>query len=142
MYAVEILFIFFSHSGSPFLGEKTSPKTLLFPSHYYFIVCLVVLDVPVIGSTSTSLSSATPMVLTTPTKPAATTDYATTPASPDNSFLGFCELCGRLEKEPSYNAKTKLIYTYLKYGNSGGQQLNYSTFSHVFYSMHGDTQRS
>jgi len=55
----------------------------------------------------------------------ATTDYAVTPASPDNSFLGFCGLCERLEKEPSYNAKTKLIYTYLKYGNSGGQQLQH-----------------
>lgn len=42
-------------------------------------------------------------------------------SSRDNSFCQFRRLCEDLEKEPSYNSKTKLIATYLKYGNSGSK---------------------
>ena len=38
----------------------------------------------------------------------------------DNSFRQFRRLCEDLETEPSYNAKTKLVANYLKFGNSGG----------------------
>ena len=41
----------------------------------------------------------------------------------DNSFRQFRRLCEDLEKEPSYNAKTKLVSNYIKYGNSGGEYI-------------------
>ena len=41
----------------------------------------------------------------------------------DNSFRQFRRLCEDLEKEPSYNAKTKLVSNYIKYGNSGGKYI-------------------
>ena len=40
----------------------------------------------------------------------------------DNSFRQFRRLCEDIENEASYNAKTKLVATYLKHGNSGGKQ--------------------
>ena len=46
---------------------------------------------------------------------------ASDPSNRDNSFRQFRRLCEDIEKEPSYNAKTKLIANYLKYGNSGGR---------------------
>ena len=42
-------------------------------------------------------------------------------SSRDNSFRQFRRLCEDLENEPSYNAKTKLVATYLKHGNSGSK---------------------
>lgn len=44
-------------------------------------------------------------------------------SSRDNSFRQFRRLCEDIEKEPSYNAKTKLVANYLKYGNSGGMSV-------------------
>ena len=38
----------------------------------------------------------------------------------DNSFRQFRKLCEDIEREPSYNAKTKLVADFLKYGTSGG----------------------
>ena len=46
---------------------------------------------------------------------------ASDPSNRDNSFRQFRRLCEDLETEPSYNAKTKLVANYLKYGNSGGR---------------------
>ena len=43
-------------------------------------------------------------------------------SSQDNSFRQFRRLCEDLEKEPSYNSKTKLVATYLKHGNSGSKK--------------------
>ena len=45
--------------------------------------------------------------------------------SDDNRFSEFCRLCKKLEGEPSYNAKTKLISTFLKNGSSGGEHKSY-----------------
>lgn len=53
---------------------------------------------------------------TTPTKPESS-DLS----SRDNSFRQFRRLCEDLEKEPSYNSKTKLVSNYLKHGNSGSK---------------------
>jgi len=50
-----------------------------------------------------------------PSTPPPTSDVS----SRDNSFRQFRRLCEDIEKEPSYNAKTKLVANYLKYGNSG-----------------------
>ena len=38
----------------------------------------------------------------------------------DNSFRQFRKLCEDIEREPSYNAKTKLVADFLKHGTSGG----------------------
>ena len=42
-------------------------------------------------------------------------------AQADNSFYQFCRLCENLEKEPSYNAKSKLVAYTIQYGHSGGK---------------------
>ncbi len=80
----------------------------------YLLTSFLFMFIPGPSSSASTASAAAALKL-------EPTDYGVVPATPDNSFVGFCGLCGRLEKEPSYNAKTKLIYTYLKYGNSGGQ---------------------
>lgn len=54
-----------------------------------------------------------------PSTPPPTSDVS----SRDNSFRQFRRLCEDIEKEPSYNAKTKLVANYLKYGNSGGMSM-------------------
>ena len=41
-------------------------------------------------------------------------------SNPDDSFRQYRRLCEDLEKEPSYNSKTKLVQNYIKRGNSGG----------------------
>lgn len=38
----------------------------------------------------------------------------------DNSFMQYRRLCSDIEKESSHNKKTKLVETYIKYGNGGG----------------------
>ena len=48
---------------------------------------------------------------------------------PDNSFFQFFQLCKRLEKEPSYNAKTKLVSDFIKAGSSGGESMRSVPFS-------------
>ena len=42
-------------------------------------------------------------------------------SNPDDSFRQYRRLCEDLEKEPSYNSKTKLVQNYIKRGNSGGE---------------------
>ena len=42
----------------------------------------------------------------------------------DNSFHQFCQLCQDIERESSYNAKTKLVANYIQHGTSGGQKKN------------------
>ena len=42
----------------------------------------------------------------------------------DNSFRQFRRLCEDLEKEPSYNSKTKLVSNYLQYGNTGSEEMS------------------
>ena len=42
--------------------------------------------------------------------------------SEDNLFSQFCRLCKQLEKEPSYNAKTKVVADFVKHGSSGGKK--------------------
>ena len=39
----------------------------------------------------------------------------------DNSFMQFRRLCSDIERESSHNKKTKLVETYIKHGNSGGE---------------------
>ena len=78
---------------------------------------------------TTPTKATTPSKVATPSKTAAASasdepDSSTLPAAasgPDNSFYEFCQLCRRLEKEPSYNAKTKLISHYIKFGTSGSE---------------------
>ena len=41
-------------------------------------------------------------------------------SSVDNRFSEFQKLCQRLEKEPSYNAKTQLVADFIQKGSSGG----------------------
>ena len=41
--------------------------------------------------------------------------------SPDNLFSEFRRLCGMLEVEPSYNAKTKIVADFIKHGSTGGR---------------------
>lgn len=68
-------------------------------------------------------TSKSPSKGTTPSKTATAgivDDLDGGPSEPDNSFYQFCQLCQRLEKEPSYNAKTKLISDYIKFGTSKG----------------------
>ena len=38
----------------------------------------------------------------------------------DDLFSQFRRLCESLEREPSYNAKTKLVGNFIKHGSSGG----------------------
>jgi hypothetical protein len=38
----------------------------------------------------------------------------------DNSFYRFSQLCGDIEAEASYKAKTEIVATYIKQGSSGG----------------------
>ena len=40
----------------------------------------------------------------------------------DNSFMQFRRLCSDIERESSHNKKTKLVETYIKHGNGGGEQ--------------------
>ena len=40
--------------------------------------------------------------------------------SPDNQFSEFRRVCGLLEVEPSYNAKTKIVADFIKHGSTGG----------------------
>jgi DNA ligase-3 len=51
-------------------------------------------------------------------------DYWTTAGasdtSPDNRFSEFRRVCGMLEVEPSYNAKTKIVADFIKNGSTGG----------------------
>ena len=56
----------------------------------------------------------------------------------DNLFQQFCELCHCIEKEPSYNAKTKLVANYIKHGASGGEQdrhMQYMYFDRQAYDV-------
>ena len=43
------------------------------------------------------------------------------PSNQDNLFSEFRHLCGRLEREPKYNGKTKLVSDFIKNGSSGGK---------------------
>ena len=40
--------------------------------------------------------------------------------SPDDLFSEFRHVCHLLEREPSYNAKTKIVADFIKQGSSGG----------------------
>lgn len=67
----------------------------------------------------------TTLPFTSPSKPSADKEatppvYDPSTVNHDNSFRQFRRLCDDLEKEPSYNSKTKLISNYLKHGTSGG----------------------
>ena len=97
-----------------------------------------------LAATPASTSSSSPTKLTlSPTKPTKATQVkkkqdqldeeekeaqeegsAKAIADPDNSFRQFCQLCHDIEKEPSYNAKTKLVANYIKHGNSGRELCN------------------
>ena len=43
------------------------------------------------------------------------------PSSQDDLFRQFRHICAKLEKEPSYNAKTKIVSNFIKFGSSGGE---------------------
>ena len=43
------------------------------------------------------------------------------PSSQDDLFRQFRHICAQLEKEPSYNAKTKIVSNFIKFGSSGGR---------------------
>jgi hypothetical protein len=60
--------------------------------------------------------------VTTPSKGATPTKKATKAAAlePDSSFYQFFLLCQRLEREPGYKAKTKIIKDYIERGSTGG----------------------
>ena len=63
--------------------------------------------------------------------------------SDDNRFSEFCRLCKKLEREPSYNAKTKLISDFLKNGSSGGNQPHLTpkpVFMRATYSSRNEAQ--
>ena len=70
------------------------------------------------------ITGQSPSKTATPSKQAAVDepDYSSGggASDPDNSFNQFYQLCQRLEKEPGYNAKTKIISDYIKFGTSGG----------------------
>ncbi|XP_064384237.1 DNA ligase 3-like isoform X2 [Halichondria panicea] len=61
-----------------------------------------------------SASSAGPSTITPSTPP-----IPADPSNQDNLFSEFRALCGRLEKEPKYNGKTKLVSDFIKRGSSG-----------------------
>ena len=42
------------------------------------------------------------------------------PSNKDNLFSQFRKLCAKLEKEPGYNAKTKIVSNFIKFGSTGG----------------------
>ena len=44
------------------------------------------------------------------------------PSSRDDLFRQFRHICAQLEKEPSYNAKTKIVSNFIKFGSSGGER--------------------
>ena len=67
-----------------------------------------------------SSAVASPSVLT---DTSTDTDAPDSACSPDNLFSEFRRLCGQLEVEPSYNAKTKIVADFIKHGITGGTQL-------------------
>ena len=96
-----------SAKGATAKSPKKKPGQTTLPSH----------TSPSKPSTSAApQSDSTTSMETTPHKTSAVDDVS----GRDNSFKQFRRLCEDIEKEPSYNAKTKLVSTYLKYGNNGG----------------------
>ena len=94
-----------------------------------FIFMETVSPPPFFSATATPSKAATPSKTATPTKAGTSqasggmddVDYSSSSSGsdhPDNSFRQFCHLCECLEKEPSYNAKTKIISEYIKVGRS------------------------
>lgn len=70
---------------------------------------------------SSATTSSSPAKLTlSPAKPKKEAKVEKKQAAGDGDlFHQFCELCHSIEKEPSYNAKTKIVANYIK---CGGEQ--------------------
>lgn len=54
------------------------------------------------------------------TAASASSSSTADPSNKDNLFYQFRHLCRQLEKEPGYNAKTKIVSNFIKFGSSGG----------------------
>jgi len=47
------------------------------------------------------------------------------PSNQDNLFSEFRTICGKLEREPKYNGKTKIVSDFIKNGSSGSKETLY-----------------
>ena len=77
---------------------------------------------------SSSATMPSPLSMATKAEDSSTTGSDSTDApstSPDNLFSEFRRVCQLLEREPSYNAKTKIVADFIKQGSSGGIQWLY-----------------